>query len=1010
MKSYNIFVTNVLPKIKSFIDFYKITKEYKNKQTGDFFEIITKYVFLLHNYYRNITKKIWLYDEMPYELIKELGIPEKDKGIDLVLLTQDNKYYAIQCKFRNNVDIVIPWGELGTFVGMSFGISCKFSGAFLVTNTTYIDTEISKCDRIIKIYGDFFDTLDYHFFSKVNNYINQTKANYRKCRQKRDYQEIFISKCIEYFKTNNRGYGNIACGIGKTLMSYWVHKTLNPRITLIAVPSLYLLTQFFKEWIFEAEADNYNPEVLLIGSNADYETDKYMNNGLLLTTDDIEIYKKLAFFTRTNNRNLIIITTYQSADKLIFASDVLKLKYDLAIIDEAHKTCQQDGHQFSLLLNDKNIKIVKRLFLTATPRIYRITSKDDGEDNDIVSMNNEKWYGNEIYRYSIRQGIDAGYLCPYQILTLFTDNAYIDNLIKENILVNCPLLKESNSYYVACAIMIIKSIMENDCSHMVTYHNSISNSKLLSNILETLFPHFKLKVQVYQLDGKSSIIKRNKIIKLFLEHEKSILVTARVLNEGVNIPIIDSVCFVDQRESTIDITQCVGRSLRLYDGKKMAKVLIPYVFDDINNIEDNTYINKMASIIKALYDSDEVIREYFKLDRNGKTINGLIKHKCYFNDDINVVKSEKINLNKWIDELEIGIWKRVDSFEYMYNKLVKWIDDHKKIPSTHSKDNEEKKLGIFCSHARQDKKNGKFKQDKIDKLNKIKEWVWSSDETQVKKTFDERYNELVIWVENNGSIPSENLKDETEKSLSLFCRRKRQDKRNGKLEQDEIDKLNKIEGWFWDKIDEFDEYYDKLVKWINNNKKLPNANSEDEIEKKLGIFCMSRRQDKRNGKLKQYKIDKLNKIEGWYWDKVDAFEIKYDELVRWVNDNKRIPSDKSNDETERKLGKFCNHKRQSKKNGKLEKAKIDKLEKINGWYWSAVSETRIVKTFDEHYNELIKWINLNNKFPSEKSDDDTEKKLGKFCSHKRQDKKKGKLEKDKIDKLEKINGWYWEKN
>ena len=170
MNSYDLFVNKVLPRINNFEDFYKI-KNYSNKQLGDFFEIITKHIFLLHAYYKNITKNIWLYDEIPHYLFEELGIPEKDKGIDLVLLTNDNKYYAIQSKFRNNIHTTIPWATLGTFVGMSFGISSKFSGAFFVTNILNIDIEICKCDRIVKIYGDFFDTINKNYFNKMKAYI-----------------------------------------------------------------------------------------------------------------------------------------------------------------------------------------------------------------------------------------------------------------------------------------------------------------------------------------------------------------------------------------------------------------------------------------------------------------------------------------------------------------------------------------------------------------------------------------------------------------------------------------------------------------------------------------------------------------------------------------------------------------------------------------------------------------------------------------------------------------------
>lgn len=366
MNSYPLFEKEILPKLISFNNFYDLTGNYTNKQKGDFFEIITKYIFLFHPFYKNITKHIWLYNEIPYDLFKKLNIPQKDKGIDLVLLTNEYKYYAIQSKFRNNKKTLINWKDLSTFVGLTFGVSEKFQGAFYVTNTIIINEELLKCKRVIPIFDDFFDSLDNNFFEQIKCHFDNNKINNQyQLHIKRNYQIEFLQKSNDYYKTNDKGYINFAPGSGKTLMSYWFYQQLNPKYTIIGVPSLYLLSQFYKEWSYESYFEN-NMEFILIGSDVDIDNEPFINNGLLITTDQFEIYEKIVIFQNDNknkNKNLIIITTYQSCDKLYFAIDFTKIKFNLGIIDEAHKTCQQLGHQFSILISDSKIKIEKRLFM-----------------------------------------------------------------------------------------------------------------------------------------------------------------------------------------------------------------------------------------------------------------------------------------------------------------------------------------------------------------------------------------------------------------------------------------------------------------------------------------------------------------------------------------------------------------------------------------------------------------------------------------------------------------------
>lgn len=1000
MNSLDLFMNKILPKLHTFADFYKIDNIYTSKQIGDFFEIITKYIFILHPYYKSFTKNIWLYDEIPYNLFKELNIPEKDKGIDLILFSNDNEYYAIQSKFRNNINNTIPWSDLSTFVGMAFGISNKFDKALYVTNIFNIDEEINKCNRITKIYGDFFDTLDDIFFAQLKEYIgtNNIVTPY-KTHIKRNYQVEFINKCDNYFKNNNKGYGNIACGVGKTLMSYWIHKILNPKITLIGVPSLYLLSQFFKEWVFESNADNYNVDFLLVGSDVDFDVDKFKNNSLILTTCESEIYTKLINFINYSTKNLIIITTYQSADKLIFASDVLKITYDFAIIDEAHKTCQQDGHQFSMLLNDKNIKIKKRLFLTATPRIYKTNNIND-IDIDVISMNNRKWYGDEIYSYSMRQAIDSGFLCPYQIITLFTENVFIDRFITDNNLIEVNGIKNINSHYIASAIMVIKAFEKNECNHLVTYHNSITNSLLFLNILNMLVKKLNMTVHVIQLDGKTSMSKRNKIIDSFIKYDKCILTTARVLNEGVNIPIIDSVCFVDPRESTIDVTQCIGRSLRLYNSKIMAKVLVPYIINDINEMSNNLYFSKLISVIKSLSDSDETIKEYFKLKIKDKTINKIIRYECYLTNKITINIAEKINIDDWLSELDIEIWKRIDSFEYNYNKLVEWIEINKRYPYYTSEDQIESKLGVWLMHIKRTKKINKLTEYKIKKLEELPEFKWI---TVI--DFDIMYDEVKEWIENNNRYPTSHCNDKKEVKLCHWIDWIKKKKKKNKLNDEHIKKMEKLPNFKWTIVFDYDEIFNEVIEFINTNSKPPSEKSKNTREVQLALWCSRQRQDKRKGKISDDKIKKFNENTLWKWEKEDSFDKKCDDLIDWVTSNKKFPNDMSSDKTERMLGNFLKWNRNQYKKGKLLEKKITKLNNIENWKGYSRDTYESV---NDKYIKIKEWVIKNNKLPNTRSENNEEIQIRKLCWELRYKYKNKKLSMDEIKLIESIPNWVWE--
>jgi effector-binding domain-containing protein len=335
-----------------------------------------------------------------------------------------------------------------------------------------------------------------------------------------------------------------------------------------------------------------------------------------------------------------------------------------------------------------------------------------------------------------------------------------------------------------------------------------------------------------------------------------------------------------------------------------------------------------------------------------------------------------------------------------YDKLVNWVSQNGKIPSPMSKDFTEKILGNWVRNKRVMKRKGQLQEDEIKKMEKISGWFWDPSEM-----VDPRYDECVNWVNKNGRIPSSASDDLIERSLAIWAGHKRGYKREGKLSIDEIKQIEKINGWDWDPTDTFDEKSKELIDWVNINGRLPSSSAKDPKEKQLGNWATHRRKDKRQGRLADDRINKLEQIDGWHWHKDELQDEIYDEFADWVNKNKKMPSVLSKDKTERKLGTWACNRRVYQKIGKLPEEDAKKLEKLNGWYWS--TETHEIKSFDEIYDELVIWVNKNDKLPTVAADDKREKKLAIWVGNRRADNKEGKLPEDKIKKLEKINGWFW---
>ena len=491
-------------------------------------------------------------------------------------------------------------------------------------------------------------------------------------RNPRPHQQEAIAASKQYFLNdkNTRGKLIMPCGTGKSLTAYWITQTLASKATIIAVPSLALIKQSLEDWTKEMLLSKTTmlPDWCCICSDEstgqltdDFVTDTF-SLGIPTTTNANEIS---SFLKRKTPGGKIIFTTYQSADKLAQVSRRLKYKFDLAILDEAHKTVGAKDKAFSILLQEDKISIGKRLFMTATERIVK------GAEDEVLSMDDDKVYGSVFYKLSFKKAIEDGIITDYKIVTVLVNDTEIQDLIKKNKYLTDQSKKvdEAEAQMLTTAIALKKAIKEYNLKHTVSFHKSINSSKEFQSLYQKI-DTTKNSPTVFHISSKLNAGARAELLKDFRNTSNAIITNARCLTEGVDVPAIDCVLFADQKQSVVDIVQASGRALRQYTDKNtgvkkdFGYIIIPVVLKEGESLDDLTESSRfktVARIVASLSTQDETIAEELKLIDSRKQKNGSGKIQVIGS----VNKSIKLDLNTFSRNISTKIWERIAKANWM---------------------------------------------------------------------------------------------------------------------------------------------------------------------------------------------------------------------------------------------------------------------------------------------------------------------------------------------------------
>ncbi len=660
---------------KTILDKYR-TISFSERDKGHRFERLMQAYLITDPQYANRFKRVWLWNDFPGK--NDLG--GGDTGIDLVALTVEGDYWAIQCKCYQESSI-IDKPAVDSFLSTS---SREFKGENLKTTKFSHRLWISTTNKwgpnateAIKNQNPPVTRINYYNlleapvdWEKLDKGISGEKSRITG-RELKPHQLVALNKAHEYFKTAERGKLIMACGTGKTYNALRIaeNETGGTGLILFLVPSISLLGQTLREWSsYAKEPINpicicSDPEVSRSKSkNEDGDTSSVVDLAMPASTNVQDIVRQFILIKKNKEPGMtVVFSTYQSIEVIAKAQKELAKEnakfgqFDLIICDEAHRTtgvslAGEDESAFTKVHNNTFIKAKKRLYMTATPRLYNDDTKSKAAQADAIlcSMDDPKLYGEEIYRIGFGEAVERDLLTDYKVLILTLSDKDVPPAIQKMISdKESEINADDASKLIGCINALSKQILGDEgvikstdpdpMRRAVAFCPSIVASKKItatyntatSAYIDSLPPEKKdqmVSVASKHIDGTMSAPDRDELLgwlKADAENnECRVLTNVRCLSEGVDVPSLDAVMFLAARNSQVDVVQSVGRVMRKAPGKKYGYIIIPVVVP--SNIEAD----------KALDDN-----ERYKVVWT--VLNALRAHDDRFNATVN-----KIELNK----------------------------------------------------------------------------------------------------------------------------------------------------------------------------------------------------------------------------------------------------------------------------------------------------------------------------------------------------------------------------
>lgn len=616
------------------------------RERGTLFEKLTLAYLKNEPTYKALYQNVWLLSEVP----ESYGIPKKDTGVDLVAEQKNGDLVAIQAKFYTNK---VGKSEINSFVA-ELGKSYYQRGLIVSTmddwNSNARET-IDQNEKGIEIIG-LSDLRNSQIDWSQFNFERPENVVVKKPKKLRDYQQTAKENALAHFKVNDRGQLIMAPGTGKTFTSLKISEALSkdkdgPFKVLYLVPSIQLLTQTLRGWNNDTEL-TITSMAVTSDRDASRGTDgtediKASDIGYPATTSSKKILQNWHDFESLPKPTdmLVVFSTYQSIEVIGEAQKEGFPEFDFIISDEAHRTtgaheAAKEASAFSKVHSNNNVKGLKRMYQTATPKIYGESAKKNAKDKSILlsSMDDESKYGEVFFRMGFGQAVSRDILTDYKVMVLAVDEAAIQKDMQRT------LADPENGLNIDDVGRIVgiwngmmrrngyKNPIKNSpydgapLERAIAFTRTIEESKKVSSQFEEVVNEYiseaiedeSIHLSMRHADGKMNALQKGEILDWLANPNKPadearIVSNVRFLTEGIDIPTLDAVIFLSPKKSQVDIVQAVGRIMRKAEGKDYGYIILPIVIPTGEKpetiLDNNKNYETVWQVINALRSVDE---------------------------------------------------------------------------------------------------------------------------------------------------------------------------------------------------------------------------------------------------------------------------------------------------------------------------------------------------------------------------------------------------------------------
>lgn len=759
-------------------DIRSATSDQSEADKGHRFEVLMKRYLQTDPTYKARFSDVWLWNEWTYG-------KGHDVGIDIVAKEADSdRYVAIQCKFyepthlMNAHDVDTFFMALNTTIKTEHSDKDSFVSGIIIATTDHWNLVLLDAMFKQHIHCQRIGLSDLEEAPVDWAAINKGNAGDIPKYDARPHQREAIDAVMDGFKSADRGKLIMACGTGKTFTALRLTEeyTGGKRCVLFLAPSIALVAQSLREWMAQTTCKIHPIAVCSDGEASSIDDLADLSARDLparATTDPTTIAQLYAKFK--DSHLTVIFSTYQSIEKLHEAQKVGALpEFDLCICDEAHrttgvslldtKTGKLNESHFVKVHQQDYIACRKRVYMTATPKIYAESARSKAKDSnaELASMDDSTLFGEEFFRLPFSRAVREGLLTDYKVLVLCVDEEYVKDIMGEHLkhdetgaielddavrLVGCynglrkkvllppkpEISNEDGAYDPSLPDLLARDedFLISDPAPMkraVAFANKIAISKHYTEMWAKVVDAIRkdeeedisafLDSEMRHVDGNMDMGERAALLSWLKGNsgtndsdgvsECRILSNARCLSEGVDVPSLDAVMFMAPRKSQVDVVQSVGRVMRRAQDKKFGYIILPIGVSPKDKPED-------------VLDKDEKYKVVWDV------LQALRSHDDRFNAEINA-----IDLNK-------GRGKRI---------VVGGVTGKKKG----------KRIGKDKGDEKEDKPDAPFIQPtlELDFEKELPAWTDGILVRTVRKCGDRRYWE--DWAKNIAKIAERQIK------------------------------------------------------------------------------------------------------------------------------------------------------------------------------------------------------------------------------------------------------------